>query len=153
MSVPAAATDSRASRAEMYVLAIGFGANARFEGRTVWVAEGMAPGIAFEILWDTLNVADLRERPMSDTHKRSQISLRTPNEDIAAFDKIALVLQRDRTWVMLRAFRLYLEGEGSDLLRDAEGLASLDRGEGQDFDVAMDELESIVAEAALREAS
>jgi predicted transcriptional regulator len=90
---------------------------------------------------------------MSDTHKRSQISLRTPNEDIAAFDRIAKVLQRDRTWVMLRAFRLYLEGEGSDLLRDAEGLASLDRGEGQDFDIAMDELENIVAEAALREAS
>jgi len=90
---------------------------------------------------------------MSDIHKRSQISLRTPNEDIAAFDQIAKVLQRDRTWVMLRAFRLYLEGEGSDLLRDAEGLASLERGEGQDFDVAMDELESIIAEAAIRKAS
>jgi predicted transcriptional regulator len=100
-----------------------------------------------------MNVADLRERPMSDTNKRTQISLRTPSEDIASFDKIAKVLQRNRSWVMLRALRLYLEGEGRDLLRDAEGLASLDRGEGQDFDAAMDELEGIVAEVALREAS
>ena len=90
---------------------------------------------------------------MSDALKTTQFSLPSLNEDVASFDKIATLLQRDRTWVMLRALRLYLQGEGRDLLRDAEGLASLDRGECQDFDVAMDELEGLVAEAALREAS
>jgi hypothetical protein len=36
-----------------------------------------------------LNVADLQKRSMSDTSKSSQISLRAPNEDIAAFYRIA----------------------------------------------------------------
>jgi predicted transcriptional regulator len=102
---------------------------------------------------DTLSDADLRSETVSDTLKRTQISLTTLNEDVASFDKIANLLQRDRNWVMLRAFRFYLEGEGRDLLRYADGLTSLDRGEGQDFDAAMDELEGVVAKARPREAS
>jgi predicted transcriptional regulator len=78
---------------------------------------------------------------------KSQISLRLPGEVLESFDRIAAALDRDRSWVMLRAFKMYLEGEGSDLLREAEGLASLDRGEGVDFDAVQAEAEGIVAQA------
>ncbi len=74
-----------------------------------------------------------------------QLSLRVPAGMADEFTRIAAALDRDRSWVMLRALRLYLEGEGSDVLRDAEGLAALDRGEGADFDAVMDEADAILA--------
>jgi len=75
------------------------------------------------------------------------VSMRVPTEICEAFDRIASVLQRDRTWVMLRALRGYLQDEGAYILREAEGLAALDRGEGVDFDELMDEIDAIIDRA------
>jgi|GEM_PF-1466384 len=76
-----------------------------------------------------------------------QVSLRLPAELNASYGRIAEALDRDRSWVMLRALRHYLEAEGGDLLREAEGLAALERGEGLDFDRALAELEESVSRA------
>jgi predicted transcriptional regulator len=57
------------------------------------------------------------------------VSLRVPNDVIQAFDKLAAMLERPRSWVMLRALRQYLEDEGVELIEDAESLAELDRSE------------------------
>jgi predicted transcriptional regulator len=38
----------------------------------------------------------------------SQVSLRVPDQIIEAFDKLAAMLDRPRSWVMLRALRQYL---------------------------------------------
>jgi len=84
---------------------------------------------------------------MSDATKTAQTSLRIPADVLAAYDRIAAALDRDRSWVMLRALRLYLDGEGGDVLREVEGLAQLDRGEGVDFDTVQAEAEAIVAQA------
>jgi predicted transcriptional regulator len=84
---------------------------------------------------------------MDGTTGKTQLSLRVPIGMAEAFDRIAKALDRDRTWVMLRAFRQYLDGEGADVLQEAAGLASLDRGEGLDFDGVMDEAGAIVAQA------
>lgn len=89
---------------------------------------------------------------MDERSGKVQISLRVPAELIENFDRIAAALERDRTWVMLRAFRRYLDEEGSEVLREAEGLASLDRGEGVDFDQVMDEVDEIIAEAEAKRA-
>ena len=78
---------------------------------------------------------------------RSQLSLRLPEEMLDAIDKIAGALERDRTWVLLRALKLYLAHEGADVLRDAESAAALDRGEGIDFDEVLDEVDRIIAQA------
>jgi len=86
-------------------------------------------------------------KPMSDATKTAQTSLRIPADVLAAYDRIAAALDRDRSWVMLRALRLYLDGEGGDVLREVEGLAQLDRGEGVDFDTVQAEAEAIVAQA------
>jgi predicted transcriptional regulator len=48
---------------------------------------------------------------MPSPQDKKQISIRVPTDVIAEFDKIAAKIDRDRTWVMLRALRLYLEGE------------------------------------------
>jgi predicted transcriptional regulator len=52
-----------------------------------------------------------------------------PNDLIQAFDKLAAILDRPRSWVMLRALRQYLEDEGAEIAEDVESLAELDRGE------------------------
>ncbi|WP_155905056.1 hypothetical protein [Methylopila sp. M107] len=51
---------------------------------------------------------------------------------------------RDRTWVMLRAFSQYLEGEGRNIRQEADGLASLDGGEGINLDEVLEEVEEII---------
>jgi predicted transcriptional regulator len=82
-----------------------------------------------------------------------QASIRLPLEMREAFDKIAVALDRDRSWVMQRALRQYLDNEGADLLREAEGLAALERGEGVDFDEVMGEVDDIIAQAEARRAA
>jgi predicted transcriptional regulator len=77
--------------------------------------------------------------------ERTQVSMRVPNEILADFDRIAKALERDRSWVMLRAFKVFLEGEGSVILDEAEGLAELDRGETFDLDDVLAEAEALIA--------
>lgn len=84
------------------------------------------------------------------TIDRTQISLRVPTSVVARFDRIAEILERDRTWVMLRAFTQYLEQEGRDLLEEAEGIAELDRGEGTDLNDLLDKAHSIIEDAEAR---
>jgi predicted transcriptional regulator len=59
----------------------------------------------------------------------SHVSLRVPNHIIDAFEKLAAMLDRPRSWVMLRALRQYLEDEGAEIAEDVESLAQLDGGE------------------------
>jgi predicted transcriptional regulator len=75
---------------------------------------------------------------------KAQLSLRVPLDVVESFDRIAKALDRDRSWVMLRALRLYLEGEGAELAAEAAGLAALDRGESVDFDSVLDEAAALI---------
>jgi predicted transcriptional regulator len=90
---------------------------------------------------------------MAGASESVQASIRLPLEMREAFDKIAVALDRDRSWVMQRALRQYLDNEGADLLREAEGLAALERGEGVDFDEVMGEVDAIIAQAEARRAA
>ncbi|WP_235988121.1 CopG family ribbon-helix-helix protein [Roseibium aggregatum] len=80
-------------------------------------------------------------------NERTQVSLRLPSEMVADFDKIAAGLDRDRSWVMQRAFKFYLEQEGREIIDDLDGIAALDRGEGVDFDDVLDQADDIIATA------
>lgn len=72
----------------------------------------------------------LKGEILPDDHARSShVSLRVPDQVIEAFDKLATMLDRPRSWVMLRALRQYLEDEGAEIVEDVESLAELDRGE------------------------
>ncbi len=77
-------------------------------------------------------------------NEKSQVSLRLPTELVAKFDRIAEVLDRDRTWVMQKALNQYLASEGADILQDAQGLDELDRGESVDLDDVLDKARTIV---------
>jgi predicted transcriptional regulator len=79
-----------------------------------------------------------------DQRGTSHVSLRVPDDVIEAFDELAKVLDRPRSWVLLRALRRYLEDEGAEIAADAESLAQLDRGEGAPFATIIDEVEQII---------
>jgi predicted transcriptional regulator len=82
--------------------------------------------------------------------EKTQISLRLPSKLVSTFDRVAHLLDRDRTWVMQRALALYLEGEGAELLEEAEGLVQLDRGQSVDLDEVLAKAEAIVSAAEMK---
>jgi len=84
---------------------------------------------------------------MDGSPPKAQVSIRLPAPMLDCFDRIAAALERDRTWVILRALRQYLDEEGADVLNEAAALASLDRGEGLDFDAVQAEADAIITQA------
>jgi len=88
---------------------------------------------------------------MDEPAARTQVSLRVPTEVVEGFDTIARALERDRSWVMLRALKQYLENEGADLMAELEGLAAAERGDLLDFDAVMAEAEEIIRQAERRQ--
>lgn len=77
----------------------------------------------------------------------THLSARVPSALLGDLDKVAAVLERPRSWVVIRALQQYLEREGAELLRDAESLAELDRGGGHDLGRVLDEADAIIAAA------
>ena len=82
-----------------------------------------------------------------DQRGSTHISLRVPEELVQAFDRLAAVLDRPRSWVMLRALRQYLEDEGVEIGEDVESLAELDRGEIVAAGDVRQRVEEIIARA------
>lgn len=84
---------------------------------------------------------------MPDGSSSIPVSLRVPADLIETLDKIAAVLDRPRSWVMLRALKQYIADEGQEILDVQEGVAEAERGELVDFDEVMAEARQIIARA------
>lgn len=72
------------------------------------------------------------------------ITLRLPTDILSEVEKIAAASQRTRSWVMVRALRLYLAGEGADILNVIKGLQQIEDGDSYDMDEVIGEIEEIV---------
>jgi predicted transcriptional regulator len=83
----------------------------------------------------------------NDNAGSTHVSLRVPNDLIQALDKLAVILERPRSWVMLRALRQYLEDEGAEIAEDVESLAELDRGESAPLADSIREVREIIGRA------
>jgi predicted transcriptional regulator len=81
----------------------------------------------------------------NDNAGSTHVSLRVPNDLIQAFDKLAAILDRPRSWVILRALRQYLEDEGAEFIEDAESLAELDRGESAPLEESIQAVRQIIS--------
>ena len=81
---------------------------------------------------------------MSKVELSDPIALRVPVDLLSDIEKIAGAADRTRSWVMVRAIRLYLAGEGAQILKVAEGLQQLDNGEAEDMDDVIADIEQIV---------
>ena len=72
------------------------------------------------------------------------ITLRLPLDVLRDVEAIAEASDRTRSWVMVRALRLYLAGEGADILNIAKGLGEIESGEAHDMHDVLTEIEEIV---------
>ena len=81
------------------------------------------------------------------------ISIRVPADVIATLDKVAAILERPRSWVILRAIRQYLADEGQEVFDVQEGIEEAERGEVVDFDEVMAGLDEIIAQAEAKRAA
>lgn len=81
---------------------------------------------------------------MDETQGMSHLTVRVPADLLGELDRVAGALDRSRSWVVLRALRRYLDTEGAEVLEDAESIAALARGEGVDFDKALDDAEALI---------
>lgn len=73
------------------------------------------------------------------------IPVRFPIEVLADVEAIAATCERTRSWVIVRALRLYLQGEGADVLAVRRGREQIARGEVHDMDDVLGELEVLMA--------
>jgi predicted transcriptional regulator len=92
-------------------------------------------------------VVSEQETAMPEGTASIPVSLRVPADLIETLDKIAAVLERSRSWVMLRALRQYIADEGQEVLDVQEGIAELDRGEGIPIEDVLAEMDEIIARA------
>ncbi|MBY3037217.1 MULTISPECIES: CopG family ribbon-helix-helix protein [Rhizobium] len=82
--------------------------------------------------------------------EKSQVSLRLPTSLVSEFDRIAAILERDRTWVMQKALSQYLAIEGAEILADAQGLDELDRGDSVGLEDVLEKARTIANAAEYR---
>jgi predicted transcriptional regulator len=72
------------------------------------------------------------------------IAIRMPLEVLADIERIAGVIDRTRSWVMVRALKLYLAGVGEEVLSQLRAREQNAEDGGHDADEVMRELEQIV---------
>ncbi|WP_188913205.1 CopG family ribbon-helix-helix protein [Aureimonas endophytica] len=82
---------------------------------------------------------------MSKRELSDPITLRIPLDVLEAVETIAETSERSRSWVIVRALRLYLAGEGEEILAVRRGREQIAAGEVHEMDDVLRELEVIVA--------
>jgi len=87
---------------------------------------------------------------MSKAELSNPIALRVPVDILADIEKIAAASERSRSWVIVRALKLYLAGEGADCLAILRGREEAEDGGGHDAADVLAELDSIVRSKVAR---
>ncbi len=81
---------------------------------------------------------------MSKPPLSEPLALRLPLDVLEAVQKIAAASDRTRSWVIVRALKTYLAGEGADILAIAKGREQIAAGDTHDMDDVLREIEAIV---------
>jgi predicted transcriptional regulator len=68
------------------------------------------------------------------------ITIRLPEEVLAAIEQIAETCDRTRSWVMVRALKTYLSSEGADILAVRKGREQVADGDVHDMDDVLQEI-------------
>jgi predicted transcriptional regulator len=82
----------------------------------------------------------------------THLSIRAPGDIVTGLDRVAGLLDRDRSWVVLRALRQYLDREGREVIEDAAALAALDHGGSVPFTEILRDIDEIITGAPRRKA-
>ncbi|WP_026381877.1 CopG family ribbon-helix-helix protein [Afifella pfennigii] len=81
----------------------------------------------------------MSKSPLSDP-----ITIRLPIDVLAEIEAVAKTCERTRSWVMVRALRLYLAGEGADILAVRKARSEVADGDVHEMDDVLGEIEKIV---------
>jgi predicted transcriptional regulator len=81
------------------------------------------------------------------------VSVRVPADVMERLDKVAAILERPRSWVILRAIRQYLADEGQEMLDVQEGIEEAERGEVVPIEEVLAEMDEIIARAEAKRAA
>lgn len=81
---------------------------------------------------------------MSRTDLADPIALRLSQEILSDIEAIAAASERTRSWLIVRALKLYLAGEGADCLAIIRAREEAKDGGGHDAAVVIAELDDIV---------
>ena len=72
------------------------------------------------------------------------VPVRLPVDVLSEIEAIAKTCDRTRSWVIVRALRLYLAAEGADILAVSRGLEQAAAGDLHDMAEALREIERVV---------
>ncbi|WP_163271437.1 CopG family ribbon-helix-helix protein [Chelativorans alearense] len=81
---------------------------------------------------------------MSKPALSDPITLRLPEDVLTAIEQIAETCDRSRSWVMVRALKVYLAGEGADILAVRKGRNEVASGDVHDMDDVLREIDEII---------
>ncbi|GLR46051.1 hypothetical protein GCM10007880_65690 [Mesorhizobium amorphae] len=81
---------------------------------------------------------------MAKPNLSDPITMRLPEEVLAAIEQIAETCDRSRSWVMVRALKLYLASEGADILAVRKGREQMADGDVHAMDEVLGEIHEIV---------
>lgn len=73
------------------------------------------------------------------------VTLRIPLDVLESIEKVAQTCNRPRSWVMVRALRMYLAREGADILAIRKGRKQAADGDVHDLDEVLQEIDEIIA--------
>ena len=72
------------------------------------------------------------------------VPVRLPIELLADLEKVATASDRTRSWVIVRALKLYMAGEGGEVLAITKGREQVAADDVHDFDVVLGEVDAII---------
>lgn len=76
------------------------------------------------------------------------ITIRLPVDVLSEIEDVARTCERSRSWVIVRALKSYLAGEGREVLDLARARQAVDAGDVHDLDEVLEEVEAITKGAA-----
>lgn len=82
---------------------------------------------------------------MAKVELSDPITLRIPVDVLESIETIAQTCDRTRSWVIVRALRSYLSGEGEDIRAVRRGREQIAAGESHDMDDVLRDLEALMA--------
>ncbi|MGL3606493.1 CopG family ribbon-helix-helix protein [Rhizobium sp. G187] len=76
------------------------------------------------------------------------ITLRLPRDLLAEIEAVAGACDRSRSWIIVRALKSYIAGQGREILEITEARKAIADGECIDADKVLGELDGIIKGAA-----
>lgn len=81
---------------------------------------------------------------MSKPNLSDPIAIRLPEDILADIERVAETCDRSRSWVMVRALKMYLAAEGADILAVRLGREQVADGDVHDMDDVLGEISGII---------